>query len=218
MTESSQLFIPLILLQDNKEKDMEIPVRATIISSVFTLSFFIGFSFYLSNDNFWPMPIIVAIHNLIPLPLTLVFSVKHTKNKNVKSQPPLGLHFHRESLPKVISHPIQFSHPLQFHEDFEKIEEIKKAENLNELQVNDNFEMVIEDIEDEDLDSRNVIVHVPQGPAEIGGQIRHLPPQILGGLKAKYVPSKDLVVLLGTPQIFRPFAGSVTPNKIIFKT
>ena len=154
MTESSQLFISLILLQDNKEKDMEIPVRATIISSVFTLSFFIGFSFYLSNDNFWPTPIIVAIHNLIPLPLTLVFSVKHTKNRNVKSQPPRGLHFHRESLPKVISHPLQFSHSLQFHEDFEKIEEIKKAENLNEPQVNDNFDMVIEDIEDEDLDSK----------------------------------------------------------------
>ena len=125
---------------------MEIPVRATIISSVFTLSFFIGFSFYLSTDDFWLLSIIVAIYNLIPLPLTLVFSVKHTKNKNVKSQPPRGLHFHGESLPKIISH------PLQYHEDFEKIEEIKKAENLNELQVNDNFEMVIEDIEDEDLD------------------------------------------------------------------
>ena len=125
---------------------MEIPVRATIISSVFTLSFFIGFSFYLSTDDFWLLSIIVAIYNLIPLPLTLVFSVKHTKNKNVKSQPPRGLHFHGERLPKIISH------PLQFHEDFEKIEEIKKAENLNELQVNDNFEMVIEDIEDEDLD------------------------------------------------------------------
>ena len=197
---------------------MEIPVRATIISSVFTLSFFMGFSFYLSTNNFWPLSIIVAIHNFIPLPLTLVFSVKHTKNNNVKSQPPRGLHFHRESLPKVISHPLQFSHLLQFHEDFEKIEEIEKVENLNELQGNDNMEMVIEDIEDKDLDSRNVIVHVPQGPAEIGGQRRNFPPQILGGLEAKYVPSKDLVVLLGTPQIFRPSAGSVIPNKIIYKT
>lgn len=127
---------------------MEIPVRATIISAVFTLSFFIGFSFYLSTDDFWLLSIIVSIYNLVPLPLTLVFSVKHTKNKNVKSQPPRGLHFHGEGLPKVISHPTKFSHSLQFHEDFEKIEEIKKAENLNELQVNDNFEMVIEDIED----------------------------------------------------------------------
>ena len=211
MAHSSQLILSLILPQD-KEKDMDIPVRATIILSVFTLSFFIGFSFYLSTNNFWPLPIIVAIHNLISLSLTLVFSVKHTKNNNVKSQPPRGLHFHRESLPKVISH------PLQFHEDFEKIEEIKKAENINELQVNDNFEMVIEDIEDEDLDSRNVIVHVPQGPPVIGGQRRHLPPQILGGLESKYDPSKDLVVLLGTPQIFRPSVGSVTPKKMIFKT
>ena len=82
---------------------MVIPVRATIISSVFTISFMIGFSFFLSTDNFWPLPIIVAIYNLIPLPLTLVFSVKHTKSKNVKSQPPQGLHYHRESLLKCIS-------------------------------------------------------------------------------------------------------------------
>ena len=117
---------------------MVIPVRATIISSVFTLSFFIGFSFFLSTDNFWPLPIIVAIHNLIPLPLTLVFSVKHTKNNNVKSQPPRTLHFHH---------------------DFEEIEEIEKEENPIELQVNDNFEMNVEDIEGEELNSRNVIVH-----------------------------------------------------------
>ena len=217
MADFSELILSLILLQD-KEKDVEIPVRATIISSVFTLTFFMGFSFYLSTDNFWPLTIIVAIDNFIPLPLTLVFSVKHTKNNNVKTQPPRGLHFHRESLPKVISHPLQFSHTLQFHEDFEKIEEIEKAENLNELQINDNFEMVIEDIENEDLDSRNVIVHVPQGPAEIGGQRRLLPHQIFGGLESKYVPSKDLVVQLGTPKVFKPVAGSVIPNKIIFKT
>ena len=132
---------------------MVIPVRATIISSVFTLSFFIGFSFFLSTDNFWPLPIIVAIHNLIPLPLTLIFSVKHNKNNNLKSQPPQGLHFHGESLPK---YPKCISNPPQFHKDLEKIEEIKKEENPI---VNDNFEMIVEDIEDEELDSRKVIVH-----------------------------------------------------------
>ena len=85
-----------------------IPVRATIISSVLTLSFFTGFSVFLALDNCLPLLILVAIHNLIPLPLTLVFCVKHTKSTNVQSQPPQGLH--------------------SLHEDFEKNEEIEKAE------------------------------------------------------------------------------------------
>jgi len=74
---------------------MDVPVKATIISSVFTLGSLIGISFYIALDDFWALPIIVTIPAAIVLPLTLIFSVKHTKNNNVNVQPPQQLHFHQ---------------------------------------------------------------------------------------------------------------------------
>ena len=143
-----------------KEKDMEVPLRTTIISSFMMLSFFIGFSLYLALDHFWPIPFIVTGYCIIILPLALFFSVKHTKNRKAKVQrpslqPPQGLYFHNESFP------VGISYPLQFHEDFETIEGIKEAEvpNTNTLQPHNDFEMIVEDIEGEILNDRNVIVH-----------------------------------------------------------
>ena len=137
-----------------KEKDMEVPLRTTIISSFMMLSFFIGFSLYLALDHFWPIPFIVTGYCIIILPLSLFFSVKHTKNKKAKVQrpslqPPQGPHFHNENFP------VGISYPLQFHEDFETIEGIKEAEVPNTPQPHDDFEV----IEGEILNDRNVIVH-----------------------------------------------------------
>ena len=147
-----------IVGSEEKEKDMEVPLRTTIISSFMMLSFFIGFSLYLALDYFWPIPFIVTGYCIIILPLSLFFSVKHTKNKKAKVQrpslqPPQGPHFHNESFP------IGISHPLQFHEDFETIEGIKEAEVPNELKSHDDFEMILEDVEGEIMNDRNVIVH-----------------------------------------------------------
>ena len=149
-----------IIGSEEKEKDMEVPLRTTIISSFMMLSFFIGFLLYLALDHFWPIPFIVTGYCIIILPLSLFFSVKHTKNKKAKVQrpslqPPQGPHFHDESS----SFHNGISYPLQFHEDFETIEGIKEAEVPNMLQPHDNFEMIVEDIEGKILNDRNVIVH-----------------------------------------------------------
>ena len=143
---------------EEKGRDMEVPLRTTIISSFMMLSFFIGFSLYLALDHFWPIPFIVTGYCIIILPLSLFFSVKHTKNKKAKVQrpslqPPQGPHFHTENFP------VGISYPLQFHEDFETIEVIKEAEVPNMLQPHDDFEVIVEDIEGEIINDRNVIVH-----------------------------------------------------------
>ena len=157
-TQPIQLVPWKIVDPQEKEKDMEVPLRTTIISSFMMLSCFIGFSLYLTLDHFWPIPFIVTCYCIIILPLTLFFSVKHKDNKKVKIQrpslqPPQGPHFHNESFP------VGISYPLQFHEDFETIEVIKEAEVPNMLQPHDDFEVIVEDIEGEIMNDRNVIVH-----------------------------------------------------------
>ena len=117
-TQPIQLVPWKIVDPQEKEKDMEVPLRTTIISSIIMLKFFIGFSLYLALDLFWPIPFIVTGYCIITLPLTLFFSVKHTKSKKAKVQrpslqPPQGPHFHNENS----SFHNGISHPLQFHEE-----------------------------------------------------------------------------------------------------
>ena len=81
---------------EEKENDMDVPVRSTIISTVFIVSFCIVFSIYLVLDHFWPIPIIVSLYCIIPIPLTILFSVKNAKSKQGEAQPPQGLHFHND--------------------------------------------------------------------------------------------------------------------------
>ena len=143
-TQPIQLVPWKIVGSEEKEKDMEVPLRTTIISSIIMLKFFIGFSLYLALDLFWPIPFIVTGYCIITLPLTLFFSVKHTKSKKAKVQrpslqPPQGPHFHNENT----SFHNGISHPLQFHEDFETIEDD-----------------CIEDDEEEVLNVRKIIVQM----------------------------------------------------------
>ena len=81
---------------EEKENDMDVPVRSTIISTVFIVSFCIVFSIYMVLDHFWPIPIIVSLYCIIPIPLIILFSVKDSKSKEGKAQPPRGLHFHND--------------------------------------------------------------------------------------------------------------------------
>ena len=47
-------------------------------------------------DHFWPILIIVSLYCIIPIPLTILFSVKNANSKEGKAQPPRGLHFHND--------------------------------------------------------------------------------------------------------------------------
>ena len=81
---------------EEKENDMDVPVRSTIISTVFIVSFCIVFSIYMVLNHFWPIPIIVSLYCIIPIPLTILFSVKNAKSREGEAQPPRGLHFHND--------------------------------------------------------------------------------------------------------------------------
>ena len=110
------------------QNDMEIPVRATIASSILTIIFLILYTLYLSLSNFWHILIALNLFFIIPLPLILLLTIKQKDDdKKHKSQPPNKLQFHNENFTKGISH------PLQFHEDFEtcsaKSVDEKSAEN-----------------------------------------------------------------------------------------
>ena len=110
-----------------KKTDMVVPIRATIISTIFMISFCILIPIFRVLDNFWYITICIALCSITPLPLTVIFSIKKTNAEIKVVQPPQGLQFHNENFEKGISF------PLQFHEDFEMVEENVDTERLNEL-------------------------------------------------------------------------------------
>ena len=112
-----------------KETDMIVPIKATIISTIFMISFCILIPIFMGLDDFWWITIYIALCSITPLPLTVIFSIKKPKTENKVVQPPQGLQFHNEDFRKGISY------PLQFHEDFEAVEENFDQERLNELSV-----------------------------------------------------------------------------------
>ena len=131
-----------------KETDMVVPIRATIISTIFMISFCILIPIFRVLDNFWYITICIALCSITPLPLTVIFSIKKTNAEKKVVQPPQGLQFHNENFEKGISF------PLQFHGDFEMVEENVDTERLNELSaivhVQNNPETPSQDEHDEE--------------------------------------------------------------------
>ena len=62
-----------------KETDMVVPIRATIISTIFMISFCILIPIFRVLDNFWYITICIALCSITPLPLTVIFSIKKNK-------------------------------------------------------------------------------------------------------------------------------------------
>ena len=112
-----------------KETDMVVPIKATIISTIFMISFCILIPIFIGLDNFWWITIYIALCSITPLPLTVIFSIKKTKTDIKVVQPPQGLQFHNEIFEKGISF------PLQFHEDFEVVGENVDTEALDDFSV-----------------------------------------------------------------------------------
>ena len=103
---------------DDKKKDLEIPIKATIISSVYLILFFIFSISYLILDNFWYFFVSVSLYYVVPLPLLLVFTIKQKQIGKKNIQPPQKLQFHGDKFSNSISK------RLQLHEDTS--EEIEK--------------------------------------------------------------------------------------------
>ena len=112
-----------------EETDMIVPIKATIISTIFMISFCILIPIFMVLDNFWWITIYIALCSITPLPLTVIFSIKQPKTDIKVVKPPQGLQFHNENFEEGISF------PLQFHEDFEVAEENVDTERLNEVNV-----------------------------------------------------------------------------------
>ena len=128
-----------------EESDLQIPLRATIISSILMFFSWILFLTYLLTNNFWNIPVVLSLYSNILLPLILVFSIKKKNSDKKPSQPPQGLQFHNENFSEGISH------PLQYHEDFVANEEILE-EGISEDHI---VNVAVE---------RNVIVNPPNHP------------------------------------------------------
>ena len=78
----------------DQENDMVVPIRSTIISSIFMLALFFSIPIYLTMVNFWLCIIIFKLWTLVPMFLVTFFCVKHTNSKKVNVQPPQGLQYH----------------------------------------------------------------------------------------------------------------------------
>ena len=115
------------MCSSEKETDMIVPIKATIISTIFMVSFCILIPIFMVLDNFWWITIYIALCSITPLPLTVIFSIKKPKTDIKVVQPPQGLQFHNENFVKGISF------PLQFHEDFEVVGE--NVDALNDFSV-----------------------------------------------------------------------------------
>ena len=101
------------------EKDTEVPLRATIISSVhFVLTqtlFPIG-ELMIRFNLYWMYLMITIIIAVTPFPLLLIFTIKRKKENKANHeknqiQPPSKLQFH-ENYPNQ-----SMSHPLQYHDE-----------------------------------------------------------------------------------------------------
>ena len=96
---------------NDKKKDLEIPIKATIISSIYLILFFIFSVSYLILDNFWYFFVSVSLYYVVPLPLLLVFTIKQKQTGKKNIQPPQKLQFHGDNFSNSISN------CLHFHED-----------------------------------------------------------------------------------------------------
>ena len=101
------------------EKDTEVPLRATIISSVdyfVTLTLFPIGELMVHFNLYWMYLVITIIIAVTPFPLLLIFTIKRKKenqanHKKNQIQPPSKLQFH-ENYPNQ-----SMSHPLQYHDE-----------------------------------------------------------------------------------------------------
>ena len=111
------------------QKDMEIPVRATIASGILTTMFLVLYVIYLSFEFFLSLLVAIHVYSIIPLPLILLLTIRQKNDQKHISQPPNKLQFHNENFKSGISH------PLQFHENFvtssTKSVEENCSENIN---------------------------------------------------------------------------------------
>ena len=122
------------------QKDMEIPVRATIASGILTSMFLVLYVIYLSFEFFWSLLVAVHVYSIVPLPLILLLTIKQKNDQKNTSQPPNKLQFHNENFKSGISH------PLQFHENFDtsstKSVEENYSENVNVEKIPPQHKMI----------------------------------------------------------------------------
>ena len=80
------------------EQDVEVPMKATITSTSFFFSSLV--LYYLTNlsNDFWITLCLVSAYYTTPLPVLLIFTIKHKNDKNKTVQPPQTLQFHNEDL------------------------------------------------------------------------------------------------------------------------
>ena len=98
--------------KDEKEKDIQVPLKATIASSLFFVASLIIYYFFISWNNIWCILWITSAYFTLILPFLLLVTIKQKSSKKLHIMPPTTLQFHNEDLSTGISH------PLQFHEDF----------------------------------------------------------------------------------------------------
>ena len=109
--------------EQNKQDDLKVPLRATIISTasmIFVILASVTYPLLFASNDFvydrWVFAGIVMLGGSLNLPLLLVFTIKHKKEGTTRrlNQPPQNLQFHDEALDMA-----GYSHPLQFHKDFD---------------------------------------------------------------------------------------------------
>ena len=83
---------------NDEEKDIDVPMKATIISTSSLLSSYAIYYLFKISEDFWTILCLVSTYYILPLPILLIFTIKQKSNKKVTVKPPQTLQFHDENL------------------------------------------------------------------------------------------------------------------------
>ena len=81
-----------------KDEDMNVPLKGTIISSMFFFSALIVYYAIFSSDNVWSILCMISAYYIVPLPFLLMFTIKQKSAEKSVVQPPQTLQFHNEDI------------------------------------------------------------------------------------------------------------------------
>ena len=81
-----------------KDEDMNVPLKGTIISSMFFFSALIVYYAIFSSDNVWSILCMISAYYIVPLPFLLIFTIKQKSSEKSVVQPPQTLQFHNEDI------------------------------------------------------------------------------------------------------------------------
>ena len=103
------------LNNDQKKNDLQVPQRATTITTIFLLVYLCSLPIIVKRSEIWiDLTYTIAIVGTPPLPLMLIFTIKQKIKSSVALQPPRNLQFHESILTGMIHMMLNLNKGLSF--------------------------------------------------------------------------------------------------------